>query len=192
MTADELQVVVVHVGHEHRAHRAEGVGGLRAEPLQILLLPGALADIVACGDAEDMVLDLRLGDVGRLLADDHADLRLVMHRRRVGRIDDRLLVSGERGRELGEKAYVLRRRCLADVAPVVQAGGNHLLGLRRRQVLHLGRLDGPARRFRRPVERVALELANAGVVVLEDAPRGTAADLVLHVANLGLRKCGRR
>src|SRR5439155_18874120 len=50
------QVIVVQPRDDDRAERPEGVGRLRAEPLEVTALPIALADVVAGSDPEDVRL----------------------------------------------------------------------------------------------------------------------------------------
>ena len=122
-----------------------------------------------------MVLHLRLGDVPGALADDDADFRFVVNRGGVSGVDDVGVVADERGRKFREQAHVFGRRRLADVTPVIQARGNHLLRLGRRQQFHFSQLDRPSGRLR-VLEDVALQLANG--LAFQDPPCDTAGRLV--------------
>ena len=73
----DVQVVVVESGDEHGANGAECVGTLRTQPLQIVALPVALGDVVACGNAEDVLVRVLFRHVARRLADHHTELDLL-------------------------------------------------------------------------------------------------------------------
>ena len=60
-TGCELQVVVVQSANNRGAERAKSVGSLCPKPLQVLLLPDSLADVVSGGDAENEFRGGRLG-----------------------------------------------------------------------------------------------------------------------------------
>ncbi len=56
----DLQVVCAQPGADHRPERTEGVEALGPDPLAILPLVVARADVVGAGQPEDVVVRLRL------------------------------------------------------------------------------------------------------------------------------------
>src|SRR5919109_2556349 len=64
-----LQVVGVEVSGDPGAHGLEGIGVLRTPQGAVLKLPGALADVVANGIAQDTAQGVFFGEVLGLLAD---------------------------------------------------------------------------------------------------------------------------
>src|SRR5688572_7083520 len=117
----QQQVIVVHAGDDGGTERCEGVRSLRAEPLQVLLLPVTLADVVADRHPEHVRLRVRGRHVFRALAYDDDELAFIVHVLRVGRNHDVLVVRDNRARVLREETGVFRGRPLAEVRLVVQA-----------------------------------------------------------------------
>src|SRR6266511_1925297 len=91
-----LQVVRVEVSGNPGAHGLEGIGVLRTPQGAVLKLPGALADVVADGIAQDTAQGVLCGEVlGRLANHCHQfplDLEFI---RRVFVLDDVLLMRDE-------------------------------------------------------------------------------------------------
>src|SRR5262249_22795846 len=75
----DTQVVRVEAGDDPGSHRLERVGVLAAPEGPVVALPGALADVVAEGGAEDVVERLRLRHLLSALADDRPPLALLVH-----------------------------------------------------------------------------------------------------------------
>ena len=75
-------------GDYPRSERREGVGALGAQPLQVIALPLALADIVADGDTEDVAQRLFTRDFAGALADDDDQLTFEVQVAGIGGVDD--------------------------------------------------------------------------------------------------------
>ena len=169
----QQQVAVVQAGDDHRSERPKGVGRFRAEPLEIVLLPVALAHVVASGDAEDVPRCRRNRYVRRALSNHDDQLPLEVHVLCfLGHHD--FVVGSDDGRwKLGEESRIGGGCALAQVGLVVQADANHFRRLARRKQLRLGELHrSPA--WRRITKEVPLQLSNG--VPLEDAGTRRSSD----------------
>ena len=115
----EHQVAVIEAGDYGRPQRREGVGSLGAPPLQILartVLPVALADVVAAGDAED----------GPARADHDDQFALEVYVGGIGRDDDRAAGMLQRADGLVEHLGTVRGLAVAQVALVIAAHRQNL------------------------------------------------------------------
>ena len=125
---------VVDAGDDGGAERGEGVAAFGAPPLQVLacaVLPVALADIVAAGDAEDGVAGFVGRDIARALADDDDEFAFVVHVGGFAREDDGLVGILQRGDGFVEDLGMRRLRASAEMAFIVQADGQDFAGLAR-------------------------------------------------------------
>ena len=101
-----------------RAHRAEAVEALALEPLHVLLLQVARADVVDDGVAEDVVE--RVGAAGCCArhADDDAELHFPVHLLRDRAVtEDVVERADDGGRRLGEEHRHVRDLRLLSRAP---------------------------------------------------------------------------
>ena len=128
----QLQVGDVDVvgGHRPRAQRAERVERLADEPLLVVALQVACGHVVDEGVAPHVVESVGFGHLGGALADDDADLALVVQRRGdVGVRVDRIAGGDDGGGGLGEHHRVLGQVLSVGAASGVEAAGRELGGV---------------------------------------------------------------
>ena len=184
----EQELAVIDSADDGGTERRERIRALGAPPLQILLLavlPGAFADIVAAGDAEDGGAGLRRGRVAQVLADYHHHLAFRMHVGGVARDDDGVCRILQRGHRLVEHLRVRGLRARAQMALVIQTHGQDLARLAGVQQLHVGELVGGAGGGV-AVEQAPLDLVD-GVAfqgAVGDAGSGLVADVFGHVSDI--------
>src|ERR1039458_1611305 len=180
----EQKGVVVQTGDDGGAEGREGVAALGAPPLHVLgraVLPVALADVVAAGDAEDGVAGLVHGCVLRLAADDDDELAFVVHVGGVGRGDDGAfgILQGADGFEKDFRMF--GHRPAAHVASVIQTDADDLAGLAGMEQGDIGKIQG-GYGFSVTAEEVAADLADG--VAFQNAVTGgragTIANEVVH------------
>src|SRR5262249_14021863 len=152
-----------------RAERAEGVAGLAAEPLAVAALPVTGADIVADGDAEDVLKGIGDADPAAGLADDDDHLALVLDAVAAGREHDRVAGVGETGVRFDEELGSRRRRSATEVARVIEGDGEHHPRHEGREELDAAERHGSAVRLL-AAEEVALDRGD--VVSIDDAVSG--------------------
>ena len=167
----QQQIAVVQTLDDDRSERTEGVAGLGAEPLEVGLLPLALADIVSSGDAKYIVRRVRRGDVLGAAANHDDKLTFVVRVFRILRQHDVVAGTHDGGRHLGEQAWIGCGWPLAEMGLVVQPDGDHLLGIAGCEHFDFRKLERLAGWFGR-IEEIAGKLTDD--LSIEDSIRRRA------------------
>src|SRR3990172_2870199 len=125
----------VDVGGDARPQRAEAVEALAECQLSVPDLDVTGAHVVQAGVAQHILPRALRGDVACALLDDDGQLRLVVHPRGLGRVDDRVARADERRRGLEEDEGLGRHGAahLLGVVAVVQPDADDLAGPERGQ-----------------------------------------------------------
>src|SRR3984957_10091340 len=134
----EYQVAIVQARDDRRAQRSKGIRTLGAPPLQVLaraVLPVALADVVAAGDAEDRGARLLGRNDRQAFADDDHQFPLEVYVDGVCRNNDRLEGMQQGAHGFIEHLRTVRLLPVAEVALVISAHGQDLGRLARTQQL---------------------------------------------------------
>ena len=92
---DELQLLRIDICFDPRPYRRECICALGSPKGPILVLPGAVADVVAAGVSQDEPAGFTGSNTAALLANDRHRLSLVMNfARRIPRQYNRVFVAG--------------------------------------------------------------------------------------------------
>jgi len=118
-TALQQKVAVVKPLDDRRPKRTKSIGRLCPKPLHIILLPDTFADVIACGDTEDVCRNSFFRHLACSFSHDDYKLSFVMHIGGSRGNDNRFVGADDARRQFQEYCRINCRRPLAQVAFVV-------------------------------------------------------------------------